>query len=128
MGQLVKLEINQDVTAQQTVVEHKIHEVMIAIKRESLLPGLKEKSLAEFEQKVLEMRDDGGLQIGFGVPGSFFQPQKFEDEGFFEEVFSSSNKLTFPRQPPDPILVSTERETLIQAGCLLTFQFTDVPA
>ena len=31
---------------------------MIAIKRESLLPGLKEKSLAEFEQKVLEMRDD----------------------------------------------------------------------
>jgi hypothetical protein len=71
------------------------------------LPGLKEKSLAEFEQKVLEMRDDGGLQIGFGVPGSFFQPQKFKDERFLEEVFGSRDELTFPRQPPDPILVST---------------------
>jgi len=49
MRELLQLEINDDIAAQQPVVEYEVEEVVIAIEGETLLPGLEEKAFAEFE-------------------------------------------------------------------------------
>ena len=49
MRELVELEVNDDIAAQEPVVEDEIHEVMILVEGESLLAGLEQKTFAEFQ-------------------------------------------------------------------------------
>ncbi len=61
MGELVELEVDDDVAAQEPVVENEIKEVVVAIEGETLLPGLEEKALAEFEEEFFEVADECGF-------------------------------------------------------------------
>ena len=45
MGELVELEVNDHVAAQQTVVEDEIDEEVVLVEGEALLAGLEEKAL-----------------------------------------------------------------------------------
>jgi len=128
MGELVELEIDEDVTAKEAVVENEVHEVMVFIEGETTLPGLEEEAFAEFEQKVLEMGDDGRLQIGFGVAGSFLEAEKFEDEGFLEKVFRPGDELAFPGETLGAVLVPAEGKTLVERGGFLALQLGQRPA
>jgi hypothetical protein len=69
MGELVELEVDDDVAAEEAVVEDQIDEVVVFIEGEALLAGLEEEAFAEFEEEVLEAVDDGLLEVGLGVAG-----------------------------------------------------------
>jgi hypothetical protein len=84
MGEIVELEVDDDVATQEPVVENEIKEVVVAIEGETLLPGLEEEALAEFEEEFFEVADECGFEVGFRKTGSIFQAEKFEDERFFE--------------------------------------------
>ena len=63
MGEFVELEINDDVAAEEAVVEDEVHEVVVFIEGEAALPCLEEETFSKLEEEVLEVIDDGGLQI-----------------------------------------------------------------
>ena len=64
MRELVEFQVDQDVAAQEAVVEDEVEEVVVVVEGEALLPGLEEEAFAEFEEEVLEMVDDGGFEVG----------------------------------------------------------------
>ncbi len=94
MAELVELEVDEHITAQQTVVENKINEEVVLVEGKALLPSLEEKALAEFEQEVFKPVDDGGFQIGFGVTRLFVKAEEFKDVGCFS--MSSGLMITCP--------------------------------
>lgn len=69
MGKLVELEVDDDVAAEEAVVEDEVDEVVVFIEGEALLAGLEEEAFTEFEEEVLEAIDDGLLEVGLGVAG-----------------------------------------------------------
>lgn len=85
MRELVELEVDDDVAAQEAVIEDEIDEVVVFIEGEAFLAGLEEEAFAEFEKEVFEAVDDGLLQIAFGVAGLVVETEEFEDEGLFEQ-------------------------------------------
>ena len=78
VGELADLEVDQHIAAQQAVVENQIDEKMVVVKGKALLTGFKQKALAQLQQKMLDLADDGGLQVGLGIPGLFRQAQKLQ--------------------------------------------------
>src|SRR3972149_4352929 len=59
MSYLANLQINQDITAQQTIIENEINEEVILIEGEAFLPGLKQKAFAQFQKKMFPFVYDG---------------------------------------------------------------------
>jgi len=55
MRKLANLEVDEHVGSQQTVIEDKIDEEVLFVEGESLLPGLKEKALSQFEQELFNV-------------------------------------------------------------------------
>lgn len=51
MSELVALEVDEDVAAEQTVVEDEIDVEMIIVEGEAFLAGLEEEAFAEFEKE-----------------------------------------------------------------------------
>ena len=49
MGELVQLQVDDDVTAQEPIIKHQIKEVVIAVEGKTLLPCFEQETLAEFE-------------------------------------------------------------------------------
>ena len=60
MGDLADLQIEQDIASQQAVIENQIHEEVVFVEGEALLPRLEEEAFAHFQQKMLGLADDGG--------------------------------------------------------------------
>lgn len=123
MAELVNLEINEHVAAQQAVIENQINEEMVLFEGKAFLAGFEEKAFAKFEQKVIEPVNNGSFQIGFGITRLFVQPQEFENIRFFEHVFGFDDNLPFVGQLPDGLLASAQCETFVQAGGKLAFEF-----
>lgn len=46
---------------------------MFFIEGESFLPGLEKEAFAQFQKKLFNIVDDGGFQVGLGVPLLFRQ-------------------------------------------------------
>ena len=128
MAELVELEVDEHIAAQQAVVEDEIDEEVVLVEGEALLAGLEEKALAQFEQEVFELVDDGGFQVGFGIARLFVEAEEFEDVGFFEHVLGLDDDLPFVGKSADAFLVSAESETFVKAGGDLAFQFRQRPA
>jgi hypothetical protein len=123
MRELLQLEINDDIAAQEPVVEDEVEEVVVAIEGESLLPCFEEEALAEFEQKLFKMGDQCGFKIGLGIAGLLVEAEEFEHERLFEEVFGLGDELPFAGEPFDSCLVAAESETLVKAGGFLATEF-----
>lgn len=127
MGQLVALEVDNDVAAQQPVVEDEIHVEMVVVKGEALLPRLKENSPAKFQQKALQPVDDGRFKLVFGICRFFFQAQEFQHERVFDDVGSFFHHLTFPGESTDVVFVAAQRQPFIKRAGDLAFQFPYTP-
>ncbi len=93
MRELANLEVDEHVGSQQPVIEDKIDEEVLFVEGEPLLPGLKEKALAQFEQELFDVGDDGRLQIGLGVAGLFLNAEKLQHVGVFEQVLRLGDML-----------------------------------
>jgi len=93
VGELADFQVDQHMAAQQAVVDNQIDEKMVAVKGEALLPGFKQKALAQRQQKMLDLADDGALQAGLGIPGLFGQAQKLQHQRLLEQVLGPADDL-----------------------------------
>ena len=67
--ELANLEVDQHLATQQAVVKHQIHKEMVVGKGETLLARLKQKALAQLQQEVFDLIDDGGFKVRLRKPG-----------------------------------------------------------
>jgi hypothetical protein len=54
VGQFAELQVDQQETTQQAVVEHEVDEEVVAVERDTLLSCDEAESLAEFEHELLQ--------------------------------------------------------------------------
>ena len=87
MGKLAYFQINQHIAAQQAVVENQIDKKMIFIEGKAFLPGFEQKAFTQFQQKILQLIDNGGLKVALGILHFFLQTEKFQDIGVFKQIF-----------------------------------------
>ncbi len=113
MRQFVALEVDEDVAAEEAVVEDEIDVVVVVVEGEPFLPGLEEKTFSEFEEEVFELVDDGGFQLALGIGGAFIETEEFEHVGVLDQVSGALDDLAFAGQAPNLVLVATEGEALI---------------
>src|ERR1035437_4455998 len=127
MGDLADFQIEQDVAAQQAVVENQIHEEMVFVEGEPLLARPEEEALAHFQQETLDLADDGGFAIRLGIAAALIQTEELQNQGFLQQIVRLPNGLPFPREPSNALFVPAESETLVQAGVELALQFAHRP-
>jgi hypothetical protein len=127
MGQLVSLEINQDVATKETVVENKVYSKVVVVERESLLPSFKEKTFAEFQEERLQLVDDGGFKFVLGIVRTFFEPEEFQNERVLDEVGGFFHDLPLNGESANFVLVAAEGESLVKAAGNLSLEFSHAP-
>jgi hypothetical protein len=128
MRELVEFEIDDDIAAEEAVVEDEIDEVVVFVEGEALLAGLEEKAFAEFEEEVFEAVDDSLFEIVFGVAGLVIEAEEFEDERLFQQVLWADDDLAFAGEFADAFFVAAKGEALVEAGGFLALEFWDGPA
>ena len=94
MRQFVRFDFDDNETLQQAVIQHQISKKFIAIEMQSFLPGDKGKTIAQFQQKFLQMADDGTFQIFFVIRRFTLQAKKFQHHRVFDDFFRAY-RLTF---------------------------------
>lgn len=112
--ELPSLEVEQDVTAQQAVVEDKVDAEVVVVEGEPLLPCLEREALAQLQEERLQLIDDGGLEVVLGVLGPLVEPEELQHQRVLHEVSSTFDHLTVGRQPPDLALIARQREALVK--------------
>src|ERR1017187_9118894 len=127
MGDLAEFQIDQDIAAQQAIVENQVHEEVVFVEGEAPLPRLEEKAFAHFQQETLDLADDGGFQIGLGILAALVQTEELQNQGFLEQVACLRHGLPFPREPANALFVAAEGEALIEAGIELALELTEGP-
>ena len=70
MTEAVDLDVNDDVTLEDTMIEDEVRLEVVGVDKNAFLAGFKAKAIAHFQQELLHMVDDGFLQVRFG-PGLF---------------------------------------------------------
>ena len=123
MRELVELEVDDDVAAEEAVVEDEVHEVVVLVEGEALLAGLEEEAFAEFEEEVLEAIDDGLLEVGLGVAGLRIEAEELEHERLLQQVLWPHDDLAFFGELADALFVPAECEALVEAGGFLALEF-----
>src|SRR6185437_12762710 len=101
---------------------------MFLVEGEAALPSLEEEALAKFEQEALDLADDGGFKIRFGIPCLLIKAEEFEYQRLFQQVLYLGNNVSLLGELTDPLLVAAERETFVEAGVELPFELTHFPA
>jgi len=127
MRRLVQFDVDDDVAAQEAVVEDQIDEIVVLIEGEALLASLEKEAFAEFEQEMLQPVDDGLLQIRLGVAGFFLQAQELEHQRLLQQILRAHDDLPFLGELADACLVPAARQPLVKAGGFLALQLADIP-
>ena len=109
------------------VVENQIHEEVLYVEGEALLPRLEEEAFAHFQQEALDLADDGGFEVGFGITAALVQTEELQNQRFLEEIARLRNDLAFVREPANAGFVTAESEALVEAGVELALQLADCP-
>ena len=74
MGELVNFQIDQHIAAEQTVIENKVNIEVFLVVGKSLLTRLKVIAFAQFKQKLLQLVNNCGFKVCFGILRLFFKP------------------------------------------------------
>lgn len=92
------LEIDEQVAAEDAVVEDEVEVVVLVAHRDAFLAGLEAEAGAEFEKEGLEVVEQRLLQVGFEIMGFLGEPGEFEDVGGADEIGDDLGDIG--RQPP----------------------------
>jgi hypothetical protein len=76
---------------------------------------------------MLDLADDGGLQVGLGIPGLFRQTQKFQHQRLFEQVLGLTDDLPLSGKLANAVFVAAEGQAFIQAAVELALEFAKGP-
>ena len=81
VAEFIELELDQDVALEDPVVEHQVNEIMPAADQDALLPGLETETMAQLEEKILELVEQCVLQVRFPHHLFGLEPEKLENVG-----------------------------------------------
>jgi hypothetical protein len=127
MGDFADFQIDQDVAAQQAIVEDKIDEEVLFVEGEALLARFEEEAFAEFEEEMFDPVDDCGFQVGFGVASALVEAEEFEDQWLLEQVDRPGDGLSFLGVAANAVFVATGGKALVEAGIELAAEFANGP-
>lgn len=80
------MKLDQHMAVELAVIENQIHEVIAAPDADLLLPVLEAESISQFEQELLQVVEQGGLQIVFTENLLRLEPEKFKNVGILDDV------------------------------------------
>lgn len=80
------MKLDQHMAVELAVIENQIHEVIAAPDADLLLPILEAESISQFEQELLQVIEQGGLQIVFTENLLRLEPEKFKNVGILDDV------------------------------------------
>ncbi len=86
MGQFANLQVNQEVELQAAVIENQINVPILFLDADMLLPGDKGKTATQFQQKTLQMGDDGSLLVGLVKLCGIRQAEELQDIRIFQRI------------------------------------------
>src|SRR5260370_40734833 len=72
------LEIQQYVAAKETMVKDQVDIVVLIADGDPFLPGFKTKAGAQFQEKCLQMIEEGGFEIRLAIRGPFGETREFK--------------------------------------------------
>jgi len=94
MRQLAELEVHQDETPKQPIVEDEVNVEVVGLRASSASAGLRSRNLAHLQEKVLESIDDGLLQITPRGRRDSLAGRRILDERILEHVAGIRDLLT----------------------------------
>ena len=65
MAERGKFQFHQDMAFENAVIEHEIHEVVAVADQDTLLPRLETETVAQLEQKVVQLVQELLFEMGF---------------------------------------------------------------
>ena len=63
MGDSTKFQVYEDITFQHDIIEHKVYEIILCICAYQLLASHESKASSHLHHKLLQVGDDGRLQL-----------------------------------------------------------------
>lgn len=81
--EVAELEIDGDKPSQAAVVEEEIEVEIVGVDGDAFLPGEESEAVAEFEQKRLDLAEDGVFEVTFEI--AIAQAEEVEDVGIPED-------------------------------------------
>jgi hypothetical protein len=110
--QLPDLQVQEDEGPGEPVVEHQVDEEMLAVERDPLLAAHEGEPLAQLEQELLELGDQGPFQVGLAEPLVLTKPGELEDQGVLHQVGRPRDLVPLAGQRDDPRLVTAQGQPL----------------
>ena len=101
---------------------------MLAVERDPLLAAHEGEALAQLEQELLELGDQGLLQVGLAEPLVLAEPGELQDEGILHQVGRPRDLVPLPGQRHDPRLVAAQGQPLEEQRVDLPLQLAGRPA
>ena len=123
-----ELQIDQNKTAENAVVENQIDAVVGVIDRYPILPTDKGEAFAEFQQEWLEVVANAGLELGFVDRVGLRDFEELEDERIAEEVGRFFHSVPLIGQLQDLLLVLAGSEPQEERRFLLALEVPDTPS
>ncbi len=80
------LQVDQQVAAQDAMVEDQVEVVMLVPDRDALLPRLEAEPRAQFEQEGLKVVEQRLFEVGFQIVGFFREAGEFEHIGVTDQI------------------------------------------
>jgi hypothetical protein len=127
VGEFVALEIDENIAAQEAVVENEVDAKVVVVEGEAFLAGFEEKAFPEFEQEGFQLANDGGFEVIFRVAGMVGKTEEFEHKRIFNKVGGFFDDLPFAGQAANLILVSAKGEALVEGAGNLALELAHAP-
>ena len=102
--ELPELEVDEQVALEDDVVEDEVDEEVIVVERDPLLAGDEREALAQLQEELGQLADDGSLEVTLSVLVTARQPQEIEDERRLDEVARPLDGLPFRASSITPAL------------------------
>src|SRR2546422_1028510 len=96
------------------MIKNQIDVIVFVADRNTELPGLKAKASAEFEEKFLQMVEQGFFQITLGEFREFSEAGEFEDVRITDEILDGFLRLLPVSAADDSLLVFRQPGALVK--------------
>ena len=127
MAEFIEFQFYQHVALENTVIEHKVHEVVCIPDEDAFLPSFKAKPVAKLQQEFLQFIKELIFQVGLAHDFPWLQPEEFEDVWIAYRQFGIGGFGTFLRQFRQFFLVLGKARSFVVEAVDLPFQFPNRP-
>ena len=120
-------QINENVAAENAVVEDEVEAVMPASFGHAELAGLKAEAAAQLEEELLQVIQEDGFKLLFGIVRKFGETGELKDVRVAEHVGDGLLRLLLSGTFDDGFFVFGEAGALVEEGADLPLQLADGP-